>query len=252
MAEAISGNWFNPLRITNAGVDLGQDSSWVSSFNTAVSCMDFTSTAGSAGSGNTSGVGSVAMNISSTGCVAGLHLNCFGVDRAATVTIVPPSSKRLAFTTNGWTPGGGLVSADAFCQSEAQSASLPGTYLALLATTSASAASRFNVAGPRWVRVDGVPLAASAMAMFGPALWDMVPNFNARQTQVFGNDGTWGGAPSTNVVGTSGSTCNNWNSTVGGGVGGRIGFSLVSSYLGFDGNVACNGSFGYGLTCLQQ
>ena len=52
-----------------------------------------------------------------------------------------------------------LAGADALCADEAAAAGLGGKFLALLATSTASAASRFaDLDGAVWVRLDGVPL----------------------------------------------------------------------------------------------
>ena len=66
-----------------------------------------------------------------------------------------------------WLPNaGGVASADTMCQSEAAVAGLPGTYLALLATTTATAASRFDRGGAVWVNTAGLALADSADRVF--------------------------------------------------------------------------------------
>ncbi|MBZ0231777.1 MAG: DUF1554 domain-containing protein [Deltaproteobacteria bacterium] len=92
---------------------------------------------------------------------------CFGVDRAAAVTITPTPG-RLAFISQGlWTSGGGIASADALCQADAASAGRTGTFKALVALTTASAASRFDAGGAPWVRADGIPLAAPGTSPFG-------------------------------------------------------------------------------------
>jgi hypothetical protein len=57
---------------------------------------------------------------------------------------------------------GGLAGADAFCQAEAQSAGLPGTYVAWLSTDSSDAIDRLEspegVPAEGWVRPDGLPV----------------------------------------------------------------------------------------------
>jgi hypothetical protein len=89
-----------------------------------------------------------------------------GVSNQGQAVPVRPSPSRFAFETpQSFTmDGGGISSADAFCQQHAVAAGLPGTYLALLATTSASAASRFSTDGGPWVRVDNAALMPTADA----------------------------------------------------------------------------------------
>jgi hypothetical protein len=81
---------------------------------------------------------------------------------------VVPEAGRLAFVPEApGLPGGGLAAADALCQAEANAESLLGTFKALLGTEQATAASRFNLNGAPWVRVDGVPWVSSAAALAG-------------------------------------------------------------------------------------
>jgi hypothetical protein len=102
-------------------------------------------------------------------CAQSRQLYCFGVDSSAPLSITPAIG-RLAFVTNGfWRSGGGRASADAFCQMEADIANRSGTFKALMATSTESAASRFDLAGPPWVRADGIPIAAQ-----GSSPWDGV------------------------------------------------------------------------------
>ena len=54
------------------------------------------------------------------------------------------------------TPGGGLGPADTMCEQEADDAGFDGNFLALLATSFATAADYFNADDGPWVRPDGV------------------------------------------------------------------------------------------------
>jgi hypothetical protein len=73
----------------------------------------------------------------------------------------PPANGKLVFTAQFFMPGSGLEGADAVCASDAASAGLSGTFRALLATSTASAASRFHPTGLRpYVRTDGVVVSA--------------------------------------------------------------------------------------------
>jgi hypothetical protein len=76
---------------------------------------------------------------------------------------VAPVAGRLAFVTAGrWGGGRGLAAFDAMCAAEAAAAGIAGTFEAAVATTHASAVSRFDLDGPAWVRPDGVAIVASA------------------------------------------------------------------------------------------
>jgi hypothetical protein len=153
-----------------------------------------------------------------------------------------PQPGRLAFTTNGgFTPGTGIATADALCQSEANAAGRTGTFMALLATAGATAASRYNLSGLPWKRVDEVTIVDTA---------SQLPTGPLRAINVLLNgDGAatspWAGAGDLNTAGTMASTCDNWNSTAG------TGTSTFADNLN---NVALSTSCNVGLRirCLQQ
>jgi hypothetical protein len=99
------------------------------------------------------------------GCDIGAHLYCFGVDHTTPVQVVPQPGKK-AFVSDGSFTMLGLDGADRLCAAEATRAHLTGTFMALLATTGATAASRFPSPDHRWVRVDGVPLVEPGQDLF--------------------------------------------------------------------------------------
>jgi hypothetical protein len=145
-------------------------------------------------------------------CLAPNHFYCFGVDRDAVVTPAPVNG-RLAFTSEAtFFPGAGIEDADEICNLEASANDLPGTYLALLATTSSSAISRFDLSGPTWVRVgDRLPLAPTASAFADPNTVnnDVAPVVTASGART-GPRGIWTGSTSLSTVGTAATTCANW------------------------------------------
>lgn len=100
-----------------------------------------------------------------------LHLLCFETKYAAYVLPppLPANARRVFVSTANFHPSmtGGLVAADAICASEATAAALPGTYRAMLATETASMASRFTARPDPIYRTDGVPIAPNATALFG-------------------------------------------------------------------------------------
>ena len=182
------------------------------------------------------------------------HLYCFGVDKNVPVTVTPASG-RIAFVTRAtWTPsgGGGLSSADALCQSEANSASLTGTFKALLATSTGSAQSRFEPIAPGslpWVRPDGIAIAPSATELFTSTFLNTAINQYADGLSYSAFDGVWGGAWNPSTAGTEASTCSNWTSNIGSPLAGFSGFTWVGNFFGkYYG--ACSQS--YRLYCLQQ
>ena len=139
-------------------------------------------------------------------CFATHPLYCLGV--SATVAVRPdPTPGRLAFVVRDYQSGGGLASADLSCSQAATKAKLPGSYKALLAMTTASAASRFNSAGATWVRLDGIALAPTAATFFS----------GHPQPLTLGTDGIYGAywvrtGMDNGPLAVGVQTCSNWTS----------------------------------------
>src|SRR5213079_1746563 len=89
---------------------------------------------------------------------------CLELGHAVAVAPVVAVNLRVAFVSNP-TGAVGTAGLDAECQAEANAAALPGSYLAAVATTTGSIASRFALT-TGWRRVDGTQVSASAAAMF--------------------------------------------------------------------------------------
>jgi hypothetical protein len=183
-------------------------------------------------------------------CGQPAHLYCFGVgvDRA-----LPPSSVsgRMAFLSNdGWTPDGSVAGADSLCQGEATTAGLPGTYKAFLATSGASAVSRFDMAGLPWVRPDGYPLAPTATETFTRSHLDVSVNITADGASFVDNYCVWSGAQAPNLAGGLTSTCQNWSTTDATGRSGLAGLTRLSAVFGQFTPVPCVNPCK--LICLQE
>jgi hypothetical protein len=85
------------------------------------------------------------------------RLYCLAVDQNTPLAI-PRFPGRLAFLSAGsFSPATGESMADQMCDMEAHLNGHAGTFLALLATRVHSAAGLFDLTGPTWVRLDGVP-----------------------------------------------------------------------------------------------
>lgn len=84
------------------------------------------------------------------------RIYCFGVDHDRPLELEPVEG-RLAFSSRDVFRPSSLAAADAQCQSDAEFDGLEGSYVALLATSSAAASSRFDLTGPNWIRTDGIP-----------------------------------------------------------------------------------------------
>jgi hypothetical protein len=172
-------------------------------------CAGWTTTSGMV-SGGTPDRSSWAFGFSVAGCGLTYPVYCFGIDRQV-ATVPPATVSRRAFLTQGlWKSGGGTASGDAFCQGEANAASLPGTYLALLATTTASAISRFDLAGPPWARLDNTELAVSTAAFASGAT---IAAFDMTTASTHVTDYVVTGATTPDQVGVNANTCNDWTIT---------------------------------------
>jgi hypothetical protein len=166
-------------------------------------------------------------------------LYCFGIDHQTEVTVAPVTGRRAFVTKTGFGATSGLAGADAICEFEAQDAGLPGTFRALLADNGATAASRFNLAGGPWYRVDGVALTSDLVTLRAPI------NLHADGVTELGL--AWTGAASPITPGDLGSTCNGWTSAAASGVTGTIGRSGPSFFGG--GPLSC--SLGPGVYCFE-
>ena len=183
-------------------------------------------------------------------CDRMVSIYCFGIDWSNPAPITPPSPARIAFITSAdWSPGGGRDAADMFCQSEATAAGLPGTFLAFINTTTATAASRFDETGPPWIRLDGAVLAnpPSELMRGLPEAPIHITATGGARTEQFSE--VWTGGVTPDQLGIR--TCDDWNaSTVT--FSGDTGKDITLSNLEFwaAGGRGCSGTAS--LYCLQQ
>lgn len=181
-------------------------------------CQDWTSTDDGALSGDPHDVGhwsyGAVMN-----CSLPSRLYCLGVDLAEPVEApgVPPGV-RIAFVSHGTLKGNaGAAGFDALCAQEAADAGLPGTFVALVATTTQSAIARAGLDLTRalWYRPDGVKLSAwgsvvpGGLRLLAPITVDAVGQTN------LATYGVWTGSlspgtPSTNDYASA--SCLDWTS----------------------------------------
>jgi hypothetical protein len=142
------------------------------------------------------------------------------VETNKTVQVTPPRVQgRLAFVSRSpIASDAGVAGFDALCAAEAQAANLPGTFRALVATSGASAAARFNVsAGAQtWVRGDGIPIVAGASDIATNNV--LIPLVAAADGTKQGGNLVWTGAAGPGDLGAQ--TCGDWS---GGGDGGVVG-----------------------------
>lgn len=135
-----------------------------------------------------------------------LGVYCFGVDLSVPVEFEPQQGRQAFVTATLFDGSVGLAAFDDACASEAAGARLKGSYLALVATSTQSALSRFDTSGPPWVNALGVPLANTAAALSVLAHLEAPPNFTAVGEPVTAD--YWVGSALPTTVGAS--TCTDW------------------------------------------
>ena len=213
------------------------------------SCSDYSVTTGTIMVGLADN-GTVNWTSESTlSCGGAARLYCFGTDNNEEVAPVPQAGRRAFVTTASLSPGSGLTGADGLCSTQASAAGLTGTYLALIAVSGASAASRFNDTGGNWSRIDDVLLAGSAADLLaGDPMWAPI-NLGANGTSYLGNSMVWTGALGIELNGNLHCASWNANSSSNNGNRGRI---CSASEQSFDyGAVPCSVTSG-NIYCLEQ
>jgi hypothetical protein len=207
--DLLAGKLLYPPRLDEFGVD-HPDGSFAVATGSApdgsaeFTCSDYTSASGDNGglmAGRADATTGKWTKDATLPCNATAHLYCFGVDRDVAIVVPPLAGQKRAFVTQSsfTATTGGRGGADTVCDAEARTASLAGTFQAFLATTFASAASRFGE-GP-WFRVDGVEI--------GTLVTPIAPlNVTASGAYVTGT--AWTGAITPNDLGSAATTCDDW------------------------------------------
>jgi hypothetical protein len=224
----------------------------------ADTCTDWTSSSGTASGGGV-GEGGYFTGFNGFACSSLAHVMCFGTDFTTPVSVAPAAGRQVFATSDAFTPSAGLAAADALCQTEAQATSLanPTHFLAALATSTASVASRFNLTGPTWVRVDGVRVAASPADFMAGNL--LAPPATDARGQVVESEGWMGSSGGlTRPAMNAAENCDNWSSvaststamifdTTWGGPDAPNAFEEFVSVA-----QSCNNNFGVRVLCLEN
>ncbi|MDP9150959.1 MAG: choice-of-anchor D domain-containing protein [Myxococcota bacterium] len=222
-------------------------------------CGDWTSTSGTAEGGNGpqwEGIGLTSFdNLFCDGSFGGAKFLCFGTDFAVPVSVAPAPGRRVFASAATFDPSRGRDAADALCQTEAAAAGLANAtqFLAAMSTTTASAASRFDLNRPPWVRVDGVPTATTA-ANFMQGTLVSAPYVAANGLPHVGAVGFWSGSlgglssPSANAN----ESCNDWSSATATSRGVLADISAVRPGVFSGSAITCDNSNFYSLLCLEK
>lgn len=232
----------NDVRATGVSVWTGTSTGQFS----GQACDDWTVNLASSNAhvGTPSGGGSRFTDSGTPTCDALAALYCLEIGNVARVAVESRLGRYAFVSSVQWRPNArGLASADPECQFDATRAGLPGSYRALLGTSAQIARSRFDLTRGPWRRVDGVPLAATAEALFTAPLRD---SFLARAA-----DGgvssleTWAGDPSV-LAGR----CTDWTVPASADTG-PVGVTSLTGTAFFESHAgSCDR--GYALVCLQE
>jgi hypothetical protein len=208
-------------------------------------CVDFTS-ANSADLivlGTSDGGPNRWTNDTEDSCDKSYAFFCLQVDHNKAIPAPNEQGPRAFITAARFTPGpgGGIAGADQLCQSEADAASLSGTYLAFLSTTQQSALSRFTLPPGPWIRVDGVATARDFTD------WDAPIAVTAGGSYAI-DDLVFSGAtaPSAKSA-TALESCNDWTSSNGSCLAGEAAHTGVRAF----GSSPC-ACGGHTILCLQS
>ena len=115
-SDLAAGRVFYPITLDEAGTARPFSGAWSATMGTGAwntldnACTDWTSTTPvGVTAGSTLGTSDSWTAWSGNPCTAALRIYCFGIDRAATVTVTPTTGRRIFMTAANWTPGGGPV-----------------------------------------------------------------------------------------------------------------------------------------------
>ncbi len=164
------------------------------------------------------------INASFMSCDQMVRIYCFGVGGSTPITISPVPMRR-AFLSAPWGPGAGIAGADGQCQQDALAAGLAAatSFRALLATSTASAASRLSD-GLTWARLDGLALAPTAVDVLA-GNWQVPLALDATGAHMTDIGPAWVGATTFGAVGAT--TCTNWSVSNNGAMGDGLGYNIV-------------------------
>jgi hypothetical protein len=195
----------------------------------------------------------------STSCNIPVRVYCFQNTSSAPATLPSiPAQARRVFRTHDVHMPTSLADADFQCAGEASTAGLMGTWKALLASTTVTAATNANlVATTEYWRVDGVLVGTGADLRNGAlksGIWVYADGSPLTLATIgFAPDTVWSGATNTVSVGSNASTCDNWTSTAGTvyvGISNLAGSQFRFFFDTFGSPISC--AVDRGLYCVEQ
>ena len=250
VASLVAGAIMNPIRIDENGGNVSDDDVMTGTLGSGDAspngtCSDWFSNSGSVRIGLTSGGPEIWTSFDSPPC-APMRMYCFMKTKNAALSTTPVTGK-LAYLTNApYLPGSG--DPDARCEADKPPGT--GTVEALLARTTAAAASHLDPAAV-YVRPDGQMIGtgqqlidvAIASARLDSGIWQ-----SGDGTYVV--DGiVWTGDTHLTTVPAASDTCDDWSVNTGSGRVGASSYTTTSHWS--DGAFGCNSGF-IRLYCLEQ
>jgi hypothetical protein len=209
-------NEFGQLPMYGGYVATGSDGTGNPAYNMGVpyTCGDWTSNASTAqyqgGRSSAMGAGFGAGYIVNCDSPA-ISLACFGVDLNVPLTFTKATGRTAFVSQASFDPSTGVAGADKLCHDEAATVGLPGTYLALISTTTTAAASRFSSALAPWVNVNGIAVSENAVDLFTTSATLLAGIYLNGSGGLAGNVAA-NGSTDPNKVGTN--NCKNWTSNL--------------------------------------
>jgi len=253
-----------PIRLGPDGADLGEQYVWSASdyfgyFGTTANGTDCDSWTASSTALAWYGLSDTTAEWLNRGglqsCDSSAHLYCFQIDHYYPLAVedYAQPGRILFVSVTNFQVDTGIAGADAICVADAAAAGFQGTYLALLADSGASAASRFVDQPVPIVRPDGLEVAPVVAAL---SQADLIHPASMRSDGTYYDWRVFTGASSTDVVGTGSGTCDAWSSTDG---TVTVGFSHATSrassqriWFGGDGDDCASRTGMLPVYCLQE
>jgi hypothetical protein len=262
VSDITAGKILNALNLDESGADLGRQNVWTGTtdagtVNGSFTCGDWSSSAsfGELG-GSTGGAGAWSDDAVLDSCDASAHFYCFDTSHVSALTVTAATG-RIAFVSKGsFAANSGISAADTLCQSEASAAGLsnPTQFFALLSTSTAPAASRFDMSpmSEQYVRRDGIRIAdastLAAGATLDSSIWQHADGSYVTEFAAH----VWTGSTAPDIAGTLATTCQDWMASSGADSGSE-GISNVTD-MWWNPSPALSASCGGSLPiyCLQQ
>ncbi len=144
-------------------------------------------------------------------CNSPARLYCFQIDHQKSVEAGFPASRKAFVTKGSPRPDMGIDEFDDQCAAEALAAKLPGSFKAFVSSTTEAAASRFDLTGLTFARMDGVPIVESAADIADATSLDVPIDQHADGTTIENtNQHVYTGSVSPSTVATDAESCDNW------------------------------------------